>query len=224
MDIESISLPVLPLEWSIRLVVIPVIAFRFRPPAALAWVAVVSAQPFLGLILFLILGENRLPQKRIVEHARRRRRVQLNLWPMLQPYIVDPECELDSRSRHSLSVQLGEMPAVKGNDLHLISETQEVIAALIEDIRQAKNHVHLLFYIWCDDETGRQVCEALIEAEKRGVHCRVLVDAVGSRHFFRSQARRFCAKLELKFMRCFPSVCSADNFPESICVTTESWS
>ncbi len=189
MEIVTIPFIVLTLEWTIRLLFVPIIALRFRPPTALAWVAVVSVQPFLGLILFLILGENRLPQKRIAEHAQRRRRLQLDLWPMLQKYCVDPECDLDENSRYALSVQLGEMPAVRGNEFRLIAETQETIFSLIEDIDQAENHVHLLFYIWRDDETGKQVCDAMIRAEKRGVECRVLVDAVGSSQFLRTHAK-----------------------------------
>ena len=190
---ESFSVLWLISEWIIRLLLVPLIAVWFRPPAALAWVAIVSLQPILGLVLLFILGDNRLPKKRIAEHARRRRHLQLDLWPMLQKYCVDPEPVSEDRSRHALSVQLGELPAVAGNQFELIDETQRAIAALIADIDQATSHVHLLFYIWRDDATGQQVCEAMIRAEERGVECRVLVDAVGSAQFLRTQARKLRA-------------------------------
>ncbi|MCA8984106.1 MAG: cardiolipin synthase [Planctomycetaceae bacterium] len=187
---DSLPFLILVLEWTIRLMVVPIIALRCRPPAALAWVAIVSVQPFLGLLLFLTFGNSRLPRKRIAEHARHRRSFQLDLFPLLREYYVDPEAASEDRSRHLLSVQLGEIPALKGNSLELIDDTQPAIQALIRDIDEATQHVHILVYIWMDDETGRRVCDALIRAEQRGVQCRVLVDAVGSGRFLRNQSRR----------------------------------
>lgn len=40
--------------------------------------------------------------------------------------------------------------------------------------------VHLLFYIFEADQTGRRVAEAVARAARRGTRCRVLMDAVGS--------------------------------------------
>lgn len=41
--------------------------------------------------------------------------------------------------------------------------------------------MHLCFYIWLDDTGGMRVLDAVERAYKRGVICRVLVDAVGSK-------------------------------------------
>ena len=67
-----------------------------------------------------------------------------------------------------------------------MAETEAVIDRLIEDIDHARNHVHLLFYIFWDDDTGIRVVDALARAVKRGVRCRVLIDDVGSRKTMRS--------------------------------------
>jgi len=171
-------------------VMLPVIAMRHRTPSALAWLSIVFFEPFIGLGLYFILGENRLTRKRISQFAIRRQSLRLDLWPLLQKFCVDPFENQGIRSPRTLPVELGEMPAVRGNQFELLAETQTTIDRLIEDIHQAEKHVHLLFYIWRDDETGQRVMEALIAAEQRGVECRILVDAVGSRVFFRKQAAR----------------------------------
>ena len=59
--------------------------------------------------------------------------------------------------------------------------TAETIDRIIGDIDSAQRNVHLLFYIFLADATGRRVGEALERAAARGVTCRVLMDAVGSR-------------------------------------------
>jgi cardiolipin synthase len=52
---------------------------------------------------------------------------------------------------------------------------------LIQDIDEARQSVHLLYYIFEDDVAGQSVAAALIRAERRGVQARLLVDALASR-------------------------------------------
>jgi len=93
---------------------------------------------------------------------------------------------------HGLLVQLAEqfggLPAVDNNDVSFLVDTEATIERLIEDIDTATDHVHLMFYIYQDDEVGRRVADALIRARSRGVSCRVLADGVGSRRLFRRLA------------------------------------
>ena len=68
----------------------------------------------------------------------------------------------------------GQLSDPGGNQATFLAETDEFIDRLIADIDKARNHVHLLFYIFWDDETGVRVIDALARAVKRGVRCRVL--------------------------------------------------
>jgi cardiolipin synthase len=83
-----------------------------------------------------------------------------------------------------LAEQVGGLPVVAGNSISLMTDTDVVIDRLIADIDAARQHVHLLFYIFKDDVVGRRVGDALVRAAQRGVACRVLADAVGSRQLF----------------------------------------
>jgi cardiolipin synthase len=85
---------------------------------------------------------------------------------------------------------VGGMVPVAGNRLVLLSENDDGFDPMIAAIDAAQDHVHVLFYIWLDDTSGRRVATALIAAARRGVACRVVVDAVGSRRFIRSDAWR----------------------------------
>ncbi len=177
-------------EWAIRLTMLPVIVLRKEKPATcLAWLAVIFFEPWVGLGLYLLIGENRLGH---VYLARRQR---------LQPLLVKaayPEVESahviapGETDEYTALVHLAEhgsgLPVVAGNAITLMSDTDEVIDRLIADIDGAKRHVHLLFYIFQDDVIGRRVADALARAAQRGVACRVLADAVGSRQFFRHLA------------------------------------
>lgn len=52
---------------------------------------------------------------------------------------------------------------------------------LLEDIKNAKNHIHLQYYIFRMDKIGREVYDALVEKQKEGVEVTFLYDDLGSR-------------------------------------------
>src|SRR2546422_833195 len=60
--------------------------------------------------------------------------------------------------------------------------------------------LYLLFYIFLIDHSGRRVAEALMRAAQRGVECRVLIDAVGSKIFARSDLRRNMASAGVRIV------------------------
>ena len=66
---------------------------------------------------------------------------------------------------------------------------------IIADIEQARYHIHLLYWLFlAADETGRKVVDALARAVKRGVQCRVLMVAVGSKLALRKLAPKMRAQ------------------------------
>ncbi|HEY4914430.1 MAG TPA: cardiolipin synthase [Candidatus Dormibacteraeota bacterium] len=70
---------------------------------------------------------------------------------------------------------------VGGNDASLLKNGDEIFPAMTRDIRQAKTSVNLETYIFQPDEAGRQFADAMIDAAKKGVEVRLLIDAWGSK-------------------------------------------
>jgi cardiolipin synthase A/B len=174
-------------EWVIRLVMLVVVTRRRKPASSLSWLLVIFFLPWVGLLLYLLIGKYRLPRRRSRQHARLLRQLKaLDREAMMQPNVVRPPLGPHALGVVEMSERLGHMPIVGGNSVDLIASTENVFERLVEDIANAEHHVHLLYYIYGDDETGRRVAEALIGAAERGVACRVLVDAVGSRSMLRS--------------------------------------
>jgi cardiolipin synthase len=69
---------------------------------------------------------------------------------------------------------------VAGTTLTLLPDGPGRLAALIALIEGARESLRVLYYIWADDETGRQVRDALVAAAARGVSVSLLVDGFGS--------------------------------------------
>jgi len=178
-------------EWAIRIVMLPVVMHRRQPSTATAWLVVIYFEPYIGLALYWLFGANRLPRRRIQRHAEALEQIRYARHSgSMATRLPRPDLTEEQWSLVGLAEQLGEMTAVSGNDVSLMTDTREVIDTLIADIDAAERHVHLLFYIYDDDATGEAVGDALIRAEQRGVECRVLADEVGSWHSFRGLFRR----------------------------------
>ena len=76
---------------------------------------------------------------------------------------------------------------IGGNTAQLMADSNAMIDAMVADIDAAKDHVHVLFYIWLPDRNGLKVVEALKRAAARGVTCRAMADDLGSRTIIRSE-------------------------------------
>lgn len=67
------------------------------------------------------------------------------------------------------------------NSINVYTHGQVFLENLLQNIKHAKNHIHLEFYIFSDDETGRTLASALIEKAKQGIDIKIIYDAFGSR-------------------------------------------
>ena len=72
-------------------------------------------------------------------------------------------------------------PIVGGNKAELLKNGDEIFPAMTREIRAAKRSVNLEIYIFQPDEAGRQFADAMIDAAKRGVQVRFLIDSWGSK-------------------------------------------
>jgi cardiolipin synthase len=168
-------------EWSIRFVMLAYVPQRRSAAASRTWLLLIFLLPWPGLILYALFGRIYLPKRRIAIQqlaSRRIREVQEQI-DRHEPPPVNLPLRLEAIVR--LAEQLGDFKMRGGNSVELLPVYGESIARLVADIDAARHHVHLLFYIFEDDTTGRLVAGALGRAARRGVQCRVMMDAVGSK-------------------------------------------
>ncbi len=83
----------------------------------------------------------------------------------------------DVKPRHEYAFE----PVTVGNSrLTLLPDGPDRLAALLRLIDEAKQSLRILFYIYCEDESGTRVRDALLRAVERGVAVSLLVDGFGS--------------------------------------------
>ncbi len=166
------------------LLVTRVLARRRPVGVSLAWISVVLAIPYGGAVLYGMFGETFLGRRR----ARRAAEMQSRLTRMVEsmPQSVEVAWASDTtlaEQLHRLAVNTVGLAAVAGNELQLITDTDEVLRRIVADVDRATRSVHLEFYIWSDGGLVDELAEALMRAAARGVDCRLLVDSLGSVYF-----------------------------------------
>jgi cardiolipin synthase len=159
-----------------------------EPASRVAWVAVIAALPGLGMLIYLLLGETNIGRKRVA----RNREVLASLPPATPAsFENDPRHQASFPERCAPLFRLGQsingFAPVGGNSAELLVDSNSAIDAMVTDMDAAKEHIHLIFYIWLADNNGLKVVEALKRAAARGVACRAMADGLGSRAMIRSR-------------------------------------
>ncbi len=180
------------LDITSRLLFTGIIIYRNQSssPVRLGWVIVVLLIPFLGIALYLLFGEVWRDRGRLARHKSIIEQVHNHMETV--PFDVFAS----ERMSHSAYAKManafefqGAFPLRQGNRLQLFSDPKQTMLKIVEDIDQAQQSCHLLFFIWLDDNSGNLVANALIRARQRGVKCRVLIDAIGSAQFLSSKLK-----------------------------------
>ncbi|MEE4252540.1 MAG: cardiolipin synthase [Desulfuromusa sp.] len=174
------SLSLIFLHLAVMTFLIPKIILQRRESvASLSWILVIIFLPLLGVLAFWLLGSTRIKILR-----RKRHRAEQHLVPSLarfqqQQKLSDTDV-LVASSLYSLAAKLDECGPQPGCDVEMYRDGCQAFDALEKAIDSAQEHIHLIYYFWAMDATGRRFCQALTRAAGRGVEIRLLLDDVGS--------------------------------------------
>ncbi|MEV7631918.1 cardiolipin synthase [Microbacterium sp. NPDC089318] len=163
------------IDLSVRAFAVIVVPRNRRPTSAMAWLLAIFFIPVVGILLFLLIGNPRLPR------LRRRKQERIN------HYIADTASNLRLGSLRpdppewfpplvAMSQSMGALPLSGDNGAHLISDYQTSIDAMADAIRGAQEYVHVEFYILQADSSTDNFFRAMEDASARGVPVRVLLD------------------------------------------------
>lgn len=174
--------------------------------ASLAWLVVILLFPFIGGFFYLLFGENRISETRTERIKLSFRHYQHWLRTLqgrspVKWQNLNPEC----LPLHYLARRLTGLPAMGGNHLELLTTPEDIFESIIHDINQAQQSCHLQFYIWEKGGEVDKVVQALLSAAQRGVICRILLDAIGSREFLASPTAKLLKESGIRIQAALPS-------------------
>ena len=168
-------------EWAIRFIMLVYVPQQRTAAASRTWLLLIFLLPWPGVVIYALFGRIRVPRARIEQQMLASQRIVQAQVQQKAHLVCTPELPNYLAHIPGLAARLGDFGAFAGNAVELLPDYAGSIARLVADIDAATHHVHLLTYILAADAIGERVTSALSSAARRGVQCRLMADAVGSR-------------------------------------------
>ena len=157
--------------------------------ATWAWLLVLIWLPIIGFIAYAFVGR-KLPKNRLF---RLRKETQIRLEQMIQRQRealgteLMPADAVTSSVRGMVSLFLNSDGALlsRKNRVKIYTDGHEKFHAMFQDIEAAKNHIHIEYYTFYNDQIGNELLHLLERKAAQGVDVRVLYDPWGSMGTFR---------------------------------------
>ena len=170
------------------------------PTKTMAWLLIFIVLPGVGLIIYCFLGRN--IRKRKLFHTQKLASdiKENNLFKNMESIEELVELEqisiknnklLDDRNYEeikkkvvSLLLNTGKFPFTSNNDVKIFIDGNEKFESLLKDIENAKEHIHLEYFIIKNSDIGIKIKDLLIKKAKSGVKVKILYDDVGCWRFW----------------------------------------
>ena len=181
----------LSLAWSGYIAVLSVwIVMQKRAPVStMSWILSLALLPFAGFVVYYFLGPQRLKKQRLRRlRSRAIAQAPADIASLREAAERAPPA---LRQMAALGTAACGLPVSSATAAELLSGGARTFDAIFEAIRQARDHVHLEYYIFEPDRTGTALRDLLIERAREGVTVRLLLDALGSKRI----GRRFMAPM-----------------------------
>ncbi len=161
-------------------VIVVVLGENRNPVKSIAWVLVLVLLPVVGLVIYLIFGRNLRGMRLISRSDLRELRSRNDVSDFNAPVqgLSDESMQLIS-----LVNKLTEPHLFVGNDLQVFTAGRDKFESLMRDIEDARQYIHVQYFIIENDAVGSQLIELLKRKAREGVQVRVLYDYVGSFYF-----------------------------------------
>ncbi len=156
--------------------VLVIIAENRNPLKTIPWVIVLLLTPGIGLIFYFFFGQDNRKQRIISRRTYKR--------IMRRPHdgnLPQDACSVPAPYQPlvTLLANSNQSSLLYGSDMSIYTNGSDKFRDLISEIEKATHHIHLQYYIFCDDKIGNIIKELLIAKAKEGVEVRVLYDDVG---------------------------------------------
>ena len=150
-----------------------------KPSTGMAWLILVLAVPYFGIIAFLLFGSTSVGRKRRAWQRHVNEEVMAAARAQGDAAALTPAGDLAGAAR--LNEVLGSLPMSEGNRVTVLADYSGAVEAMRQEVLKASTFVHVEFYITAWDEVTASFFEALVDAAERGVRVRLLFDHLGSR-------------------------------------------
>ena len=179
---------------SIIFMIVVIVLENKDPTKTISWSLVLFLLPVIGIILYLYLGRSIrkkkfFSQKGISDHLSLDHLIQEQLIQLDDKKFIKDEKLVSKRNIMKLLLQNSKALITEKNQLRVLNNGRQTFGSIIYEMENAKDHIHIEFYIIEDDSIGNRIKDILVRKAKEGVQVKVIYDDVGSWSLPRSYIR-----------------------------------
>lgn len=164
----------------------------------MAYVLAVIFMPIVGIIIYFSVGINyrkrKIYSKRVFNDIKRENEIKKQILLDSDNIFSTQVPSVTNFQKLALLILNQSMsPISSNNDVSLLLNGEEKFPEVLKALRNAKNHIHVEYYIFNADTIGCKIIDLLIEKAQTGVKVRFIYDDFGSREIRRKQVGRMKA-------------------------------
>ena len=176
------------------MVIVTILIENRNPTKTIAWILVIVFLPFIGIILYFFFGQKFKKDQFFSRIDKNHQKIINEKWAEMDQFVHDDLDKVNARIgslsqvyRYLNNARVA-YPATN-NKVKLLTNGEEKFPLFLEALREAKDHIHLEYYIFDEDHIGNEIIDILIEKAKNGVEVRVTADDFGSPKLNKHQSR-----------------------------------
>lgn len=150
---------------------------RHGDEAKITWIIIILVIPVFGLMFYALFGA-----KYKAASKAKLRRFQYDSYANFETKLLPPVATLSEGKYAKIPDYIRSLtgrPVYDRTSIKFYNDGVEYMNAMIKGIDSAKEHINMEFYIWEDSEFATNLKRALLDASRRGVKIRILVDGLG---------------------------------------------
>lgn len=170
-----------------------VVFFERRNPASTwAWLLVLLFIPIFGFFAYMVFGRNSKREKMFREKEKYDQEVYYKY--LFQDVhsaeeITEQKAFIENKGKLSHAEYVTDLAHLHlnsgnwitfNNKIEYFNNGKDKFEALVQDIRNAKEYIHLEYYIWRGDRLGSRLLDELAKKAAEGVEVRILYDGIGN--------------------------------------------
>lgn len=164
---------------------ITILLKNINPNKTVSYIIILIFFPFLGIVVYYLFGQeyrkNKIFNRKHILNQHIIKSIQQD-FEFSEQDVKRVDNYLDDKVRLVKLLYSSEnSPLTLRNDIDILKDGNAKFPRLLQDLKQAKHHIHLEYYIVKDDNIGKQILDTLCEKAKEGIEVRLTYDDVGSK-------------------------------------------
>ncbi|QES91953.1 cardiolipin synthase [Empedobacter brevis] len=193
----------IPLSFFYIMVLTTILIENRNPTKTIAWILVIVFLPFIGIILYFFFGQKFKKDEFFKRIDKNHQRIINEKWSELDEFVQEDLSKVEQRIgtlaqvyRYLNNARVA-YPSTK-NKVKLLINGEEKFPLFLEALKNAKDHIHLEYYIFDEDKIGNEIISILEEKAKNGIEVRVTADDFGSPKLNKHQKRLEASGIEFQ--------------------------